>query len=143
MALYVASGKALATAANSNVIAMRAASTDRVRIREITVFIEAATALNLAIFRTTVLSTAGTQVVGAKEDGADGAGTLDVRTVPTSGTVDTVALRRAFLPAVAGSAVVFACNGGEELLIPTSGELVLRNDSALGPAITWQIRWEE
>ena len=145
MALYVATGKTLATAANTNVIELRAhATAQRARIREMLFFAETAVALNLAVFRTTAVGTAGTTVTPQSRNPADGPANSTVVTGPTGGTNAAVALERAFLPAVIGSAVVFGYNPDEPLVVPLAGSLMIRNDSgSAGPAITWKISWEE
>lgn len=144
MARYTAGGKALATAASGNLISIRSAAQQRARISEIHVFSEAATALNLAAYLTTVVDTAGTAVAGQKEDSGAGTPNVVVSTIPTGGTKAAVAMRRAFLPAVAGSAMIWTWQPGNELLVPLSLSLLIVNDAAsVGPAITWQVVWEE
>lgn len=147
MALWVATGRGLATGASTNVIELRA-SAQRVRLREVLVISEAATALNLGIFRTTTAGTAGTSVTPVKANPADGAvaGTTVV-TGPTGGVLEATALERIFLPAVAGSAGLAYFAENEALittLVAPGNTLILRNDVAsAGPAITWKIKWEE
>lgn len=143
MARYAYSGKAQATAANTNIIEVRAAATDRVRLRQLHVSIEAATALNLALFRTTVIGTAGTAVTATKQDNAEGAASASVVTGPTGGTLETTAVRRFFLPAAAGASVMYVFEGDDEIVLPVSGSLMIRNDGAIGPAITWTLETEE
>lgn len=144
MALFTASGKALATAASTNVVSLRSgASAGRAKLREVAVFSEAATALNLALFRTTVVDTAGTGVTVQPHDAGDGS-SCTVVTGPTGGTLAAVAQRRAFLPAVIGSAVIWTWLPGGELIVPLALSVVLRNDVAsAGPAITWYMTWDE
>lgn len=143
MARYVSSGKTLATAANSNLFSVRSASQDRAGIAEIGIFTEAATALFLALFTTTVVDTAGTAVTPQKEDSGSGTSAVTCQTIPTGGTLNTVAIRRAYLPAVAGSAVIWTWPVKDELLVPLSQSLMVRNDGVIGPAITWYVVWED
>lgn len=144
MALYVASGKTLATAANSNLLELRAhATAQRARLKELAVWAETAVALNLALFRTTAIGTAGTAVAGQPRNPADGPANGALVTIPTGGTLAAVAVERAFLPAVIGSAVVFGYNDQDVLIAALGGSLMLRNDGAIGPAITWKITWQE
>jgi hypothetical protein len=97
VARYRYSGKALATALGTNVVEIRTPSTARARLRHLKVFSEAATALNLALFRTTVVGTAGTAVTATKTDPADAAPGSSVVTGPTGGTLEATA--RARVPA--------------------------------------------
>lgn len=143
MARYRYSGKALATTANANLIEIRAPATGRIRVRMIKIFTEAATALNLSVHKTTAVGTAGTAVTATKNDNADGAATGSVVTAPTGGTNEATAQERAFLPAVIGAAVIYPFEGEDQVVIPLSGSLVVRNDGVVGPAITWEITTEE
>lgn len=144
MAIYQASGKALATAANTNVLELRAPSTDRARLLEIGVFSEAATALNLALFRTTTIGTAGTAVTPEKGSLADGTAAVSVVTGPTGGVLASTALRRVSIAGTTGAGIVWTFVRGEtEVIVPLSGSIMLRNDGAVGPAITWYIVWDE
>jgi hypothetical protein len=144
VARYRYSGKALATALGTNVVEIRTPSTARARLRHLKVFSEAATALNLALFRTTVVGTAGTAVTATKTDPADAAPGSSVVTGPTGGTLEATAPERAFLPAAAGAAVVLYSEGDDELYLPASSSFMVRNDgAAAGPAITWELEIEE
>ncbi len=144
MARFAATGKALATAANSNLISIRSTAAQRARILEIHMYAEAATAFaNPALFLTTVVDTAGTAVAGQKEDSGSGASTVVVSTIPTGGTLAAVAIRRAFIPAVAGAGVIWMWPDSDPLRVPLSLSAMLRNDGALGPAVTWVVVWDE
>ena len=138
------SGKAQATAASTNVISFRSTSAVRLQLVEFGVFSEAATALNLALFMTTVVDTAGTGVTAVKQDPASAAAACSCVTGPTGGTLAATAQRRAYLPAVAGSAAIFTWPDNAPLIVPLSLSLVVRNDVAsAGPAITWYATWQE
>ncbi len=144
MARFSASGKALATAANSNLISIRSTATQRARILELHMYCEAATALaNPALFLTTVVDTAGTAVVGQRDDSGSGAPSVVVSTIPTGGTLAAVAHRRAVLPAVVGSGVIWMWPDSDPLRVPLSLSAMLRNDGVIGPAITWVVVWDE
>lgn len=143
MARFAVSGKAQAMALNTNVISFRSAAQQRMKLEELAVFSEAATALNLALFLTTVVDTAGTGVTAVKEDSGSGTPSCTVATGPTGGTLAASATRRAFLPAVIGAAVIWTWPSDEPLRIPLSLSAVLRNDGAAGPAVTWYAVWDE
>jgi hypothetical protein len=144
MARFAASGKTLATAANSNILSIRSTAAQRARILELHIFSEAATAwVSPALFLTTVVDTAGTAVTGQKEDSGSGAASCTVQTIPTGGTLAAVATRRASSPAVIGSGFLWLWPASDPLLVPLSLSAMLRNDGAVGPAITWCIVWEE
>lgn len=144
MARFVASGKALATAANSNILSIRSSATQRARILEIHLYAEAATAwVSPALFLTTVVDTAGTAVAGQKEDSGSGTPGVVVSTIPTGGTLAAVATRRGTIPAVVGSGLIWAWPDHEPLRVPLGLSALLRNDGVVGPAITWVVVWDE
>lgn len=144
MARFSATGKTLATAANSNLLSIRSAPQQRARILEITCWAEAATAfVSPALFLTTVVDTAGTAVAGQKEDSGAGNPSVVVSTIPTGGTLAAVAIRRASIPAVIGAGFSWQWPEDEPLRIPLSLSAMLRNDGVIGPAITWQVIWDE
>lgn len=144
MARFTATGKTLGTAANSNIFSIRSAAQQRARILEITCWAEAATAwLSPAAFITTVVDTAGTAVTGQKEDSGSGTPSVVVSTVPTGGTLAAVAIRRASIPAVIGAGFSWQWPEDEPLRVPLALSLMVRNDGVIGPAITWQVIWDE
>jgi hypothetical protein len=141
--IFSASGKALGTAANSNILSIRSSATRPARLLEMHLFAEAATAwVSPALFMTTVVDTAGTAVTGQREDGITGAAVAVVSTVPTGGTLAAVANRRGTIPAVIGSGLMWIFRGGG-LVVPLSLSAMLRNDGVIGPAITWTVVWDE
>lgn len=144
MARFAASGKTLATAANSNIFSIRSSAGQRARILEIHLFAEAATAwVSPALFLTTVVDTVGTAVAGQKEDSGSGSPAVTVQTIPTGGTLAAVAVRRASIPAVIGSGVLWLWPASDPLMVPLSLSAMLRNDGVIGPAITWTVVWDE
>lgn len=144
MSRFSASGKTLATAANSNILSIRSTATQRAMIEEFYCYAEAATAwLSPALFLTTVVDTAGTGVTLQKEDNGSGAASCTVQTIPTGGTLAAVANKRASLPAVIGSGFMWSWPPGEGLIVPPSLSAMLRNDGVIGPAITWGLTIRE
>ncbi len=144
MARFVASGKTLATAANSNIFSLRSTAAQRARILEIHLYAETAVAwVSPALFLTTVVDTVGTAVTGQKEDSGSGAASVVVSTIPTGGTLATVAIRRATIPAVIGAGLIWVWPDSDPLRVPLSLSAMLRNDGVIGPAITWVVVWDE
>lgn len=144
MSRFSATGKTLATAANSNIFSIRSTANQRAMIEELYCYSEAATAwLSPALFLTTVIDTAGTGVVLQKEDNGAGGVSVTVQTIPTGGTLAAVAHKRASLPAVIGSGFIWSWPPGEGLIVPVSLSAMLRNDGVIGPAITWGVTIRE
>ncbi len=144
MARFSATGKTLGTIANSNILSIRSTAGQRARILELHLFAETAVAwVSPALFLTTVVDTAGTAVAGQKEDSGSGSPTVVVSTIPTGGTLATVAHRRATIPAVIGSGLIWQWPDSEPFRVPLSLSAMLRNDGVIGPAITWTIVWDE
>jgi hypothetical protein len=144
MSRFSASGKTLATAANSNILSIRSTANQRAMIEELYVYAEAATAwVSAALFLTTIVDTAGTGVVLQKEDNGAGTVSVTVQTIPTGGTLAAVAHKRASLPAVIGSGFIWSWPPGEGLIVPPSLSAMLRNDGVIGPAITWGLTIRE
>lgn len=144
MARFTASGKALATAANSNLLSIRPPSTVRVGLLELHLYAETAVAFAApALFLTTVVDTVGTAVAGQKEDNGSAAALAVVSTIPTGGTLAAVASRRGVIPATIGSGLMWLWPETAPLNVPPSLSAMLRNDGALGPAVTWVLVWTE
>jgi hypothetical protein len=113
-------------------------------LEEMYVYSEAATAfLSPALFLTTVVDTAGTGVTLQKEDNGAGTASVTLQTIPTSGTLASVAHKRASLAAVVGSGFIWAWPPGEGLIVPLSLSVMFRNDGVVGPAITWGVTIRE
>jgi hypothetical protein len=144
MARFSASGKTLATTANTNLIEIRSAAQQRLRLLEFHVFAETAVAfVNPALFITSVVGTGGTSVAGQKEDSGSGTPSITVVTGPTGGTVAAVAVRRTTLAATIGSGMVWVWPDSDPLRVPLSLSVIFRNDGIVGPAVTWTAVWDE
>ncbi len=96
-----------------------------------------------ALFLTTVVDTAGTAVAGQREDGAAGGPALTCVTGPTGGTLAATAIRRFVIPGVIGSGIMWLFPESSPLIVPVSLSAVIRNDGAVGPAISWVVVWSE
>lgn len=144
MARYAASGKALATAANTNLVELRSTASQSANLLEFSVWAEAATAfVNPGLFLTTVVGTAGTAVTPQKEDQRYAAAACSIVTGPTGGTVATVAHRRGVIPATIGAGIIWIWPDSRPLNIPLSLSLIFRNDGVVGPAVSWHAVWDE
>lgn len=144
MARFSVNGKGLATTANTNLIELRSAAQQRLKLLEFHVFAETAVAfVNPALFLTTVVGTAGTAVVGQKEDSGSGTASCTCVTGPTGGTLASVAMRRATIPATIGQGIIWIWPDDEPLKVPLALSVIFRNDGVVGPAVTWQAVWDE
>lgn len=144
MARFSVSGKTLATAANSNIFSLRSTAAVRAELLEVHLWAETAVAwVSPALFLTTVVDTAGTAVAGQKEDSGSGTPVCTFSTIPTGGTLAAVAHRRASLPNVVGSGLIWAWPDHAPLLVPLSLSVMLRNDGVVGPAISYTVVWSE
>jgi hypothetical protein len=144
MSRFSATGKTLATAANSNILSVRSTAAQRAMIEEFYCYTEAATAwVSPALFLTTAVDTAGTAVTAQREDNGSGSPSCTVLTIPTGGTLAAVAHKRASIPAVIGSGFIWSWPPGEGLIVPLSLSAMLRNDGVIGPAITWGVTFRE
>lgn len=144
MARFTVTGKALATTANTNLIELRSAAQQRLKLLEFYVYAEAATAFaNPALFITSVVGTAGTAVAAQKEDSGSGTASCTCVTTPTGGTLAAVAMRRAVIPATIGAGVFWGWPDEEPLRVPLALSVIFRNDGAVGPAVSWGATWDE
>lgn len=142
MALYRASIKSQAFAANTNVLELRAPSTRRIEVRKLELVAEAATATFIAVYRSTVVGTAGTAVAGQPLDPRLGASTSSLVTGPTGGTLAAVAMAR-WQNAAIGAAVAWDWPAHEPFIIDPALSMILRSDGTLGAAHTINIEWDE
>lgn len=140
---WTAGGRGLATAASGNLVSLRSTANQRAHLHELYVVSEAATIFQPALYLTTVVDTAGSGLVPQKLHSGSGPAQCSIVTIPTGGTKATVAVGRAYLPAIAGSAWVWTWDE-VGLEIPLGLSLMVVNDIAsAGPAITWQATWSE
>lgn len=144
MALYRGAMRTTGAAAGAAFAALRAGTGQRLYVREIGLYLTAATALSLGIIRAVTMGTASTSLVGQACDSADATATGNVDSawsaVPTIGTAY---LDRITLPAAAGAGLILPYGRGE-LVIPASGSVLLWNlGAAAGPALDVHFVWEE
>lgn len=141
MPRYRASGKSQATGASGNVVSVRAPAGSDCAITRFEVVAEAATATFPALFRTTVVDTAGTAVALQPVNFRDRAAAATVQTAPTGGTKAAVAVDRWHMAAIGAAKIILP---DDPLEIPAGLSLILVQDSgSAGSAISWLIEVEE
>ena len=123
MPYYTASGSAIATGLNSQFFAIRAPAGNDCRVAELRMFLNAATATRVALSRTSPISTGGGAVTLGKLNSRDRAAASSVATVATAGTL-TAGDIWGFGAAAAGAGFIWI--PPDDLIIPASGEVVLR-----------------
>jgi hypothetical protein len=118
-------------------------ATDKPRIVEIGVFLNAGTASSIQLIRPSNTPVASTSVLGQAEEVSDPAGTCNVDTAwSTAPTISAPPLRRVLFPATAGAGLIWTFPQG--LTIPVSGWIVLWNFGAgAGSALSVYFVWDE
>lgn len=144
--LYSAGFASVAAATGAPYATFHTGANIRARIREIGVFVNAATASSVQLIRPANTPVATTSVLGQAEDPADPTSTVNIdtawSTVPTIST--NVPLRKITIPATIGNGVIWSWNPGEELLIPVSSWLVFWNfGGSTGSVLNGYVRWVE
>ncbi len=131
MALYQHGARTAITTTNSAIWELRSTATARLRIREIGIFMAAATASSFGLGRPAAIGVTPTSPVTVQAlDAADPAGTGTTAiawgtapTVPTS----SIYLRRVAMPATVGAGVIWTFPLGAGLVIPISSSLCVFN----------------
>lgn len=129
MALYSAAITTPAAAASNAFAAIRAAATDRVRVKEIGGFLNAATATSAQLVRAATNGTSSTTVVPQPNDPSDPAATsLIVSAYSAQPTIAAVPLRRIVLPATAGNGWIWVFP--DPVIVTSTADLLLWNFGA-------------
>jgi hypothetical protein len=128
MALYALGVRTTGTASGAAAWEIRTTSTDRAYVREIGVFLSAATASIFGLGRPAAIGVTPTTPVTflAQDAGAPTGTVTSALAWGTGPTVPTNFLRRAGLPGAVGNGIVWTF-GPTDLVIPVSGSLVLWN----------------
>ena len=135
--------------ANTALVAIRAPATELCQIREIGVFLIAATSTRLGLVRATAVSvTPGTTVAG--QNVIPGAPVSASLLVSSWGTVPTIAanyMRRVTLPAAIGAGVIWSWPADNPLQVGAGtaiAELCLANLVAVAPSLfDYYVTWED
>lgn len=138
--------RGVAAAAGAAYATIGAAASSRIRIREIGVFLSAATLTPLGLGRPANTPVQTSTVVGQSLDPADAIASLGsiAASWSTAPTVPAALLRRAQIPAVAGAGVIWTWSADRPLVVPASAFVVLWNFGAsagAAPDVYWA--WEE
>lgn len=115
-------------------------------IREIGLFVNAATASPVELIRPANSPAASTSVLGQAQDPAMPASSVNLDTAwSTAPTISTnVPLRKVTIPAVIGAGVIWTWPSGSGLVIPVSSYLVLWNfGGSAGSVLNMYVVWEE
>jgi len=146
MARYAAGFTTTATAAAAAIADLRSGSGERLYVREIGLFLAAATASSVGLYRPSTLGTASTTVAGQQVDPADAAATGSIGTAwSVAPAVSTnVPIRKAALPAAIGNGIIWTFPDRNGLVVPVSSSLLLWNWGAGANSIlNGYIEWEE
>lgn len=139
-AYSVGNNKAGVNTANTVMWQIKTAASNRIRIRELGIFISSAptTAPIWVLARSTALGTSSTTTAGQPLDTTDAAatGTLDSAwsSAPTFNTSGPF-IRQVGLPTTAGNGIIWTFAPGEELVIPASAGLCIANTVAAGATV--------
>ena len=145
MARYAAGFTTTATAAGAAIADLRTAAGERAYVREIGLFLNAATASSIGVYRPSTLGTASTSVTAVPVDPADAAATASVGTAwSVAPAISTnVPLRKAALPAAIGNGLIWQFSE-RGLVIPVSSSLLLWNyGAAANSVINGYFEWDE
>jgi hypothetical protein len=133
-----------AAAAGANYACLRA-PTRRSKLRELSAFLNAATASSIGLIRITNTPVATTTVVGQALDPADPTATTTLDTAwSTAPTFGTSYLTRAVLPNVAGNGIIWVFSDPIILTTTNTSWLAVVNfGGAAGSALSLTAKWEE
>lgn len=143
MARYSLAQRTSGTASGAAAAELRSTSTDRIFVKEVGIFLAAATASSFGIGRPAAIGVTPTSpVTGTPMDPGNPAGTGQGAVAWGTGpTVPVVFIRRYSVPATIGTGIVFVF-AEPGLIIPISSSLVVWNLATNGVAdVHWE--WDE
>lgn len=135
----------IAAAAGATYFTLHTGALIRARIREVGLFVNAATASSIGIIRPANTPIGTTSVLGLPNDPADPASTvnLDTAWAVTPPTVGTAYLRKAVIPATIGNGIIWTFQP-DALVVNVSSYLVFWNFGAgAGSVLNGYVTWEE
>ena len=146
MAKYQVSVTTPAAAASAPFATIRAGASSRVRLLELGIFLNAATATSVALIRATNAFVPTTSIIGQPYDTNDPASIANVDTAWSTAPTVTVAnsMRRIALPATIGAGVIWTFDPMLAVGPAGTAGLVLWNfGSSAGSALNVYAAWEE
>ena len=146
MARHAAGFTTTATVTAAAIADLRSGSGERLYVREIGLFLNAATASSIGLYRPSTLGTASTSVTAVPVDPADAAATGSVGTAwSVAPAVSTnVPIRKAMLPAAIGNGIIWTFPDRNGLVVPVSSSLLLWNfGGSTNSILNGYIEWEE
>jgi hypothetical protein len=143
--IYTIGARTPAAAAGAAYATIHNTSTDVLYVREIGIFLSAATATSVGLIRPSNTPVATTSQLGQAHDTARPAGTGNIDTAwSTAPTIGTLYLRRITLPATVGAGVIWAFPPDMPLILNASQWLVLWNfGGSAGAACDVYATWDE
>src|ERR1035437_7168186 len=121
---------------------LRAGSADAIRLKEVGVFLNAATASTLGLGKPAAIGVTPTSpILGQTSNGGAAAVGATAIAWGTPPTIPTQFYRRIGLPAAIGNGIIWTFQG-DGLLIPASGSIVIWN-LASNSIVTCYFVWEE
>ena len=145
MARYSLGFSTPAAAAGAAFAVLRTAASERAFVREIGLFLNAATASSIGLIRASSTGTPSTSVLGQAMDAADAAATVNVDTAWSGApTIGSNYLRKITLPAAIGNGVIWTFGERNGLCLPVSAGLVIWNyGGSAASVLNGYIEWEE
>ena len=145
MGIYTHAARTTGTTSGNAAWELRSASTERLYVREIGIFMGAATASTYGLGRPAAIGVTPTSpVTGQAVDPAEAAGTAQTAvawgTAPTAPT-SSIYLRRIGLPAAIGAGVIWTFRD-PGLVVPVSSSIVIYNLATNG-VVDIYAEWEE
>lgn len=147
MAMYTHAARSSDVTSGNSMWELRAhASQGRLRLRELGIFLAAATASTYGLGRPNAIGVTPTSpVVGQAEDSADaaavGATAVAWGTRPTT-PASSIYLRRISMPAAIGAGIIWTWPDGPGLIVPVNSSIALYNLATNG-VVDVYARWEE
>lgn len=120
---------------------LRAGSADPIWVREVGIFLNAATASSFTLGKAANTPAGGSVALGVPVNQVTNPAGGITTTWSTAPTAPTAIVRRILLPAAIGNGIIWTFQG-DGLLIPASGNLVLWNLAASSIASCYVV-WEE
>lgn len=144
MALYRVAIATGATAAAAAIAQLKSAASDRIYVREIGVFCNAATQSQIGLVRSATLGTATTTVLGQACDPAEPAGTGALESAWSAApTIGAIYLARFVLPAAIGAGIIIPFQPRELILNAATGLCLWNFGAAANSVLQLHVVWEE